>query len=714
MDFDDQEMAELLAEFVSESRDNLDELDRGLVTLENDPSPELLAQVFRTFHTIKGTSGFLALARLERVTHAGENLLVRLRDGRVAMSTDVASGLLTLVDVVRETLTSLERTGVEGQIDDTSLIRMLERLASGDGGEPIGAATPAPAPTPPPVVDGRGEDPLVDQKIRVDVGLLDSVMNLVGELVLARNQILQYVGAAPDPGFVAAAQRLDLITSELQEDVMRTRMQPMDNVWNKFPRVIRDLAVQCGKQARLEMEGRQTELDKTLLEAIKDPLTHLVRNAVDHGLERPDQRLAAGKPAEGVVRLRAFHEGGQVNIEISDDGRGIDVRSVRDKAIENGLISADEAARRSDRDLLHLIFVPGLSTAATVSNISGRGVGMDVVRTAIEGIGGSVDVQSALGVGTVFKVKIPLTLAIIPALIVRCGSERYAIPQVSLIELIRLERLEAENGIEWVHDVPVHRLRGQLLPLVRLDELFDTPVTEGGDTNIVVLEADGDRFGLVVSEISDTSEIVVRPLSKLLKSTSMLAGATIMGDGEIALVLDVNGIAHEAGMTALLDARELAACGDDGGAANRDGGSMVLLAVAGRRLAIPLEHVSRLEELDTSAVERVGELRVVQYGDGILPLLFLDEILGIDRPARSCGPGADAAPSWVVVYRRADRPCGLVADEILDIIEHAGPLALSASNRDVLGAVVADGHVTEMLDVDAIIDTVFGRAGVVA
>ena len=378
-------------------------------------------------------------------------------------------------------------------------------------------------------------------------------MNLVGELVLARNQILQFTKKTEDAGLVTAGQRLNLIASELQESVMKTRMQPIGSIWSRFPRTVRDVALGCGKQVRIQMEGQETELDKTLIEAIKDPLTHLVRNAVDHGVEHPEARRAAGKDPEGILLLRAFHEGGQVNIEISDDGAGLNLEKVVQKALQKGLITADHAARMTEREMANLIFAAGLSTAEKVTNVSGRGVGMDVVKTNIERIGGTVDVQTALGKGTSVKIKIPLTLAIVPALIVTSAGQRFAIPQVSLLELVGLDGNQVNKGIEMIHGAPVYRLRGRLLPLVYLKQVLKTGLaggesspgngTEGSDVseadlapstfgansgnafervNIVVLQADGRRFGLVVDEISDTEEIVVKPLDAAFETYQRL------------------------------------------------------------------------------------------------------------------------------------------------------------------------------------------------
>src|SRR5271165_3795881 len=392
------------------------------------------------------------------------------------------------------------------------------------------------------------------ETIRVGVNVLDKLMTLVGELVLARNQLLQISNTVEDASLQAVSQRMNLIATELQEQVMKTRMQPIGNIWGQFPRTVRDVALGCGKEVGIEMEGKETELDKTIIEAIKDPLTHLVRSSVDHGIELPEARVKAGKARVGRLILRAFHEGGQVNIEISDDGAGLSSDRIRKKAIERGVITAEQAARMTEREIFNLIFLPGFSTAEKVTNVSGRGVGMDVVKTNVEKIGGTVDVQSTLGRGTTVRVKIPLTLAIIPALVVTCGGDRYAIPQVSLLELVRVESDQAGKGIELVHGAPVYRLRGQLLPLVYLSRELKLatdarpPAEREGAVNIVVLQADGRQFGLVVDEINDTEEIVVKPLRKQLKTVKVFAGSSIMGDGRVALILDVLGLAQRAGV----------------------------------------------------------------------------------------------------------------------------------------------------------------------
>jgi two-component system, chemotaxis family, sensor kinase CheA len=532
----------IVKEFLIESYENLDRLDQDLVVLEKDPANrDTLSSVFRTIHTIKGTSGFLAFNQLEAVTHAGESLLSRLRDGLLPLDAEITTALLATVDAVREMLKSIEASGKEGERNDQDLISKLARLLEPQAISPPSEATPAktePAATPSEqpvpnlgdilikrgaakvsdvhaaVEQQKSGDPrhvgeiLVekgtvksqdivealnaqqqargqsasDSTIRIDVGQLDRLMNRVGELVLLRNQIVQYTNSTEDSELLGTSQRLNLLTTELQESVMKTRMQPIGNIWSKFPRTVRDVALGCGKQVRIEMEGKETELDKTIIEAIKDPLTHLVRNAVDHGVETPELRRASGKDPEGCLSLRAFHEGGQVIIEVTDDGAGLDCEKLRKKAIQKGLITPDQAARMGEREITNLIFLPGFSTAEKVTNVSGRGVGMDVVKTNIERIGGTVDLQSMPGHGSTVRMKIPLTLAIIPALIVTSAGDRYAIPQVSLLELVRLEGDQACRGIEMVDGAPVHRLRGRLLPLVYLNRELKVDVNAQPDS----------------------------------------------------------------------------------------------------------------------------------------------------------------------------------------------------------------------------------------
>ncbi|PTY07078.1 histidine kinase [Opitutaceae bacterium EW11] len=714
---------QLINDLLIESFEGLDSFDRQLLSLENGTADkETLNVIFRVVHTIKGSAGCLGLARIEATTHAGESLLALLRDGKIQPGTELISALLSLSDALRGMLRHLELHGTDGEGDQSALIARLTELQTQQPAAPAAetdsaafglfddsppppppAAEPAPKPTatetPPAPAAKSVSSAVSDTAIRVDVGQLDRLMNLVGELVLARNQILQNVGHPDSAALAAASQRLNLITTELQGSVMKTRMQPIGNVWAKFPRIVRDLAKDLHKKVTLVMEGQETELDRTIIEAIKDPLTHIIRNAVDHGQELPAERVAAGKPEEGRLTLRAFHEGGQVNIEIIDDGRGIGVDRVRAKALERGLISPDQAARMGEREICNLVFLPGFSTAEKVTNLSGRGVGMDVVRTNIEKIGGSVDLQSTQGVGVTLKIKIPLTLAIIPALIVNSGGERFAIPQVNLLELVRLDGDEALRKIETLYSAPVYRLRGQLLPLVSLNEHLHLKSSGASDAvNIVVLQADGRQFGLLVDAIHDAEEIVVKPLGKQLKSLSCFAGATIMGDGRVALILDVVGLAQQARVVS--ETREHGVAAETHDTAARDERRTLLLFKSGpnRNLAIPLSDVARLEELPTATIEHSGGQEVVQYRGQIMPLIRVAHHVGA-----SDVPDENPEVLQVVVHSENGRSVGLVVSNITDIVETPLAMQRTIARDGILGSAVIQQRVTDLIDLASII-----------
>ena len=731
------EMDEIVQEFLVESHENLDQLDRDLVALEKDPtSRDLLSSIFRTIHTIKGTSGFLAFGSLESVTHVGENLLARLRDGKMAMTPETTDVLLAMVDAVRELLGSIETSGTEGDVDVSVVVGRVSDLLDGQATPaptpladlvpelapdlaadvpaatvpevavdlaPVagaGPAEPVVAPVAPPVEvseDAPARRNVADSSIRVDVDLLDSLMRLVGELVLTRNQIVRQASEQEGVDLARSAQRLNLIATELQEGVMKTRMQPIDHLWSKLPRVVRDLGASCGTSVTLTMVGRETELDRSLLESVKDPLTHLVRNAVDHGLESPDDRVAAGKPAEGVLTLRAYHEGGQVVVEVCDDGAGIDPDRIAAKAVDKGLRTSAQIAQMAPAEILQLIFLPGFSTAAAVTNVSGRGVGMDVVKTNIESIGGAIEVESVLGRGTTCRLRIPLTLAIVPALTVECAGDRYAIPQVSLLELVALDADRAATAVEDVNGAAVYRLRGTLLPLVRLTDVLGVESERSdGHVLIAVLDAEGKRFGLVIDRVLSTEEIVVKPLSSRLKSLGTYSGATILGDGRVALILDVQALARRA-----LTAEALERTGADASTHEQRGGREALrMLVAGvgggRRVAIPLSSVTRLENIGSSSIEVVGSREVVQYRGAILPLLRLDRYLG----ATSERAGDDLV---VVVYSAGERSVAIVVDEIVDIVEDETAAQSDIDDHGLLGSALIRDRIVEVLDVRAAI-----------
>jgi len=466
---------------------------------------------------------------------------------------------------------------------------------------------------------------------------------------------------------------------------------------------VRDLAEACGKQVRVIMEGAETELDRTIIEAIKEPMAHVLRNSVDHGIERPQDRVAAGKPAEGCLYLRAYHEGGQVNLEISDDGGGMNPEKIRDKALQKGMITANQSALMSDREIVNLVFLPGFSTAEEVTNVSGRGVGMDVVKTNIEKIGGNVDMQSRLGMGTTLKIKIPLTLAIIPALMVVVGEQRYAIPQVSLLELVRLEGELARKGVEMIHGAPVYRLRGRLLPLVYLSGELKLParqLVEDGNINIVVLQADGRQFGLVVDGISDVKDIVVKPLGKHLKGLPVFSGATIMGDGRVALILDVIGISQSANVVTEGRERSIAEAATPSRELHSERQSLLLCQCGHDRIAFPLSVVAGLEQIGSADIERSGGREVVQYRGEIMPLIRL-------ASSESAGGEENEKESLqVVVYHDRGRSVGLVVDQIMDIVEELVTVKSDYQRGNFMGTAVVQGRVTDILDVRAAIESV--------
>ncbi len=700
------ELDAIVKEFVVESGENLDQLERDLIELERHPSSrDTLASIFRTVHTIKGAAGFMGLSKLEALAHSGESVLSRLRDGSLVINPPIATGLLSLADCSRRMLSHVDQTGHEGEVDGTAVIALLTPFLAG---ESIDDRPPVEAPP-----DQHENNPAISSSsnIRVNVEQLDALMNLVGELVLARNEIVQFSSGQSSSVLLGTSQRLNAITTQLQEGIMKTRMQPIDNVWNKLPRVVRDSAQYCGKRVRLEMEGKDTELDRTLIEAIKDPLTHVVRNCIDHGVETPETRAAAGKAPEGRLLLRAFHEGGQVTIEVSDDGAGIDTAATKRKALERGLITPDQARGMSDQEAMNLIFLPGLSTAAKITSMSGRGVGMDVVRTNIEQIGGKVSIHSQAGAGTTVKMRIPLTLAIMTALVVTSGNECYAIPQVNVLELVHLDGEDASSRIEMMCDAAVYRLRGELLPLVWMEtELaldrrtrpFER-LAEGATANIVVLQADSLKFGLVVDEVNDTQEIVVKPLGRHVRAIPIFAGATVMGNGRVVLILDVPGLAVQAGV--LSETRERRSVGSDALPEETRASVDALLLVTGpdaARMAIPLSQITRLEEFSRSAVERVGGRDVVQYFGDILPLADLDGLMLESHTLNPSAPTAGHETIQALVYAKHGRQVGVVVDHILDTIEASLVDLRPATRRGVAGSFVIDGHVTEVLDLDTL------------
>ena len=747
----------IVAEFLAESVENLDRLDQDLVSLEKNPSDrEIYAGIFRTIHTIKGTCGFLAFQKLEALTHVGESVLSRLRDGTLDLRPEITTDLLAMIDGVRAILAHIEADGSEGNEEYSDLIASLQAYeAEPEGGADSEKPTPkkaaakkkstpqkkstaaksktAAAKTPvqpkvpkkaaakeaqpttdePPEAE-TGADPLelatapvtADSHIRVDVRVLDNLMNLVGELVLARNQLVQHISGSPDTRLANTAQRLDGVTGELQDAVMRTRMQPISSIWKKLPRFVRDLALSFGKEVEIKMEGEDTDLDKSVIEAIKGSLLHLVRNAVDHGIEDPDIRESNGKPRAGTLRLRAHHEGGNVIIEVRDDGAGLNHERIVTRAVKAGLVSEADVARLSPSEIERFVFQAGFSTASKVTNVSGRGVGLDVVRANVESLGGSIDLMSEPGASTTIRVKIPLTLAIVSVLLVAAGDNRIAIPQVSVVELVRLEGDGADLGIEDVNGVPVCRLRGKLLPLVYLNRELgvDDQREAGSAAYIVVLQGDDRQFGLVVDTIEDSQEIVVKPLGKLLSGLPF-AGATILGDGQIALILDVYRLGLKAGVVSETRARTISAQISTAVEERKHRARLVCLrGKDDERMAVEFDHVSRLESFPRSSIEVVGRRQVVQYGDEILPLIDLQQSLPERRSkSRTSSGPVELNTVPVVVCTINGRLVGLVVNQIADIVEEGVRARRPASREGVRACTVIGDRVTEILDIETVV-----------
>ncbi|HVM84728.1 MAG TPA: chemotaxis protein CheW [Candidatus Binatia bacterium] len=841
-------MDDLLKEFLTETSENLAVLDVELVKLEQNPNDmELLGNIFRLVHTVKGTCGFLGLSRLESVAHAGENVLGKVRDGEIEVGAEAVSLILECLDRIRTVMQDLEATGSEPAGDDTDLIKRLNAFAeSGGASAPAAAAAPAAAPAAPaaPAVQesgasiyeqiggmgtvdavvevffnrllgdlrvkqafenasidhlqgqmrdylaklcggpdssaksalaGRGlndvqfdavcghmqaalnqlevpanlstrvmgmvfatrdditggataapaaakpeeapaesaskpakataaaakkegeggaTESVANQTIRVNVELLENLMTMVSELVLTRNQVLQILRKQKDSEFAAPLQRLNHVTSELQEGVMKTRMQPIGNAWAKLPRLVRDLSHELKKKIDLVMIGQETELDRQVLEMIKDPLTHMVRNSGDHGLETPEERRRTGKPETGKITLNAYHEGGHIVIEISDDGKGLPMDKIKSKIIQNGLASETELENMSDQQIQQYIFKAGFSTAAKVTAVSGRGVGMDVVKTNIEKIGGTVELRSVEGKGTTFSIKIPLTLAIVSALVVECAGERFAIPQISVVELVRATA-NGELKVEKIKDTPVLRLRNKLLPLVSLREkleLGDGKETIENDTFIVVTQVGTYNFGIMVDRVFDTEEIVVKPVAPILRHISMFSGNTILGDGSVIMILDPNGIAEASGQIGISDGGEAA---DARGAKSRGHGEeavplLLFRTTSGVPMAVPLALVARLEEIEKKAIERSNDRWVVQYRGQLMPLIAMS-------PEQDMSIAKDGRQP-VLVFSDRDHAMGLMVDEIVDIVEAKLNVDLAAEQPGRIGSAIIAGQATEIVD----------------
>lgn len=750
-------MDDLIVEFLAETNESLTALDKDMVLLEQNPEDAgLLSKIFRVMHTIKGTCGFLGLGRLEKVAHSGENILGKFRDKELPVNEMAVSLVLETLDTIKVIVEALEATGAEPEGDDSSLKQRIatyietggqstaaaeaasaapavmwcgeddEQIAANlqkefeatkktEAVQPAAAAvpTPAAAPAPAPVVAKTeaakpaaaaapaGEGAGGNQSIRVSVDLLEDLMTIVSELVLTRNQLLQILRAQQDSPFSQALQRLNFNVSELQEGVMKTRMQPIGNAWQKLPRIVRDLTHELGKDIDLIMSGEETELDRQVLELIKDPLTHMVRNSADHGVEKPEDRIAAGKPGKGHIWLSAYHEGGHIIIQIKDDGKGLNTARIKEKAIQNGLMTPEEADRASPKQLHMLIFAAGFSTAAAVTAVSGRGVGMDVVRTNIEKIGGTVDLLSEEGKGTTFTIKIPLTLAIVLALIVEAGGERYAIPQISVLELVRGGD-KGENRIESIQGAQVLRLRNRLLPLVSLSKLLNLDTAASSENVvsldearrkkaahpfIIVTQVGNYTFGIIVDQVFDTEEIVVKLVSPILRHIEMFSGNTILGDGSVIMILDPNGIAKASGQS---NVGESVSLEEEGQTFKEEKTTLLVFrAGGGAPKAIPLAMVGRLEEFNVKDIETADGQYVIQYRGELMPLVPFDEKMSLK------GEGTQS----VIVFLDQGRHMGLLIDQIVDIVEEQLHVAAGHGTPGVMGSAIIDHKATDVIDV---------------
>jgi two-component system chemotaxis sensor kinase CheA len=771
---------------------SLDVVDVELVQFEREPNnAEILDNIFRLVHTIKGTCGFLGLPRLESLAHAAETLMGKFRDG-APVTPQAVSVILISIDRIKAILGELGAEGTEPEGADDDLISQLDALSAGElpeeaapeavaqdetpldipdqplerelkpgeisldelelafrnapgpddeseselqdqpdmAAEPAGFDEPEAEPAPEPVsttmadaaalpdeeesksAGERKEAVKATQSIRVNVDTLENLMTMVSELVLTRNQLLEMVRRLDDSEFKVPLQRLSNVTAELQEGVMKTRMQPIGNAWQKLPRIIRDLANDLGKKIDLEMHGAETELDRQVLELIKDPLTHMVRNSADHGIESIEERAARGKSEAGKVILRAFHEGGHIIIEIADDGKGLPIDKIKEKVVERGLASSADLDKMSSSQIYKYIFAPGFSTAQQVTNVSGRGVGMDVVRTNIELIGGSIDVRSEEGRGSTFTIKIPLTLAIVSALIVQAAKQRFAVPQLNVIELVRANS-DSEHRIEMIHQTPVLRLRNRLLPLVRLAAILgierleeDSDGEEGATIQagsdeegfIVVARVGNQEFGIVVDSVFDTEEIVVKPMSTMLRDITVFSGNTILGDGSVIMIVDPNGIAqqvnHEVAAARNAEAEESAS---DMTAHNDTMSLLVFSAGSDEPKAVPLSLVTRLEQIDSAAIEVSNGQEMVQYRGQLMPLLR------ISPPREDAGAGRQP----LLVFSDGERTMGIAVDEIIDIVDDRLEIEVSADDPGKVGSAVVKGRATEILDVGYYITQVF-------
>lgn len=732
---------DLIAEFVVESNEHMADIESQLLAIEAAGASidsDLVNKVFRAIHSIKGAAGFLGLSVINRLSHAMENVLNQIRNRELVPTTQIVDVLLKSADFLRNLLNSIA-TSNETDISDhiqrlESIFQPVNKPAHVAITPPtapiVKVETPSEMPVPTPTITAEipAMEPALPQlpppsvapavtsavhaeptapsnstntpetNVRVPVSVLDRLMNLAGELVLSRNQLVQAVAKDEKTALTTATGGLNQVTSELQEAIMRTRMQPVGNVFGRFPRLVRDLSAKLNKQVELHIEGKDVEVDKTIIEAIGDPLTHIIRNSVDHGIEAPTTRTANGKSPSGTVRLVAYHQAGKVRIDISDDGGGINPQRLRNKAVAMQLLTAEQAQALTDRDAIRLIFHPGLSTAEKVTDVSGRGVGMDVVRTNIERLGGNVDVESVLGSGTTLKITLPLTLAIIPSLIVRGCNQKFAVPQANIQELVRVRRQELSKRIGQVKDSQVLRLRETLLPLVNINAALSTQCVNaqiGGEVavSIIVVESGETRFGLIVDGLHDSEEIVVKPLGRHLKDCGCLAGATILGDGHVALILDIDGLARQARLRSI---EQKSVSEETEGLTNQDSSERLKVLLfthqPHEQFAVPMGLVLRIQRIRREQIENIAGQELLRYGSGALPLLSMEKCVTAEKRP-------DFAQMYVVVFLLAGKEVGLIAPKLVDIQDVPTSFdTVTLCEPGVIGSLVIGDHTTRLID----------------
>ncbi|MFZ4063049.1 MAG: chemotaxis protein CheA [Polynucleobacter sp.] len=717
---------EILAEFILEAREIIDRLDVDFVRLEENPNDQsLIGNIFRGLHTLKGSSGFFSLKRLEKLSHAGESLLGKIRAGQVELDFAKSTRLLEMNDILRLIIEGIELNHIEPAGDDFKLIEDLLGLVTAEKVKAESSANAVPelektiedfpdedgaspqvileshSPLEATQSNSSGQEVVVPVKVNPDV--LDKLMNIASEMVLARNRLLPFSQQSSDKLFTSAVRSIDLLTLELQERMMKMRMQPIFHIWDKFPRLVRDVSAECHKKVRLLQEGSETELDRILLDSIRDPLIHLIRNSIDHSIEPPSVRLEKGKSEVAYLVLRAAHQNGIVIVEVIDDGAGVDYERVRQRAISNGLISPEKANSLSNKELIDLIFLPGFSTRDAVTNLSGRGVGMDVVKNNIENIGGSIEITSVPNQGTHVKLKIPLTLAILPTLFVQSGQEIFLIPQNRILELVRFAPNQTNNGIEDFYGTPTYRLRDKLIPLLFLNEQLNLPTpatTPKQKLFIAVLNFNGTLFGLVVEAVLNIQDVVIKPLGELLRDMSKFAGATIMGNGDVALILDVDGIARQSG---LVERLELNPIKQDELyiPAVEEMISVLLFEIPGlNKIALPLDAIDHIIKLDTAQIQQNGDREVVYFNEQLMDLVRLEQY--VSGGAKNFPATALRVPVLTCRYR--DRMYGLVVRQVTDIIEVPAKLhELASPQKGLNGCIIHNDQVINVLDLEEVL-----------